>query len=292
MAAPVVGDTRQDLTGASKALAGRRFFKMSGSGNDFVVFDARAEPADELADPRWIRAICARGTGVGADGLVLLESTDGLDFGMRYFNSDGSRAALCGNAALCSTALAVRIGAARAGGLSFLTDSGQVDARLRDGLPEIDLQPVTAVELETAATTEPGEERIGYAKVGVPHLVVLCQDVSQVDVDQRGADLRRHPSTLPDGANVNFVSRLEGGRWRIRTFERGVEGETLACGTGAVATAILLTAWNATAADADIALETASGRPLVVSLDRDGDRWLPALRGEGRVVFEGMLGDL
>jgi diaminopimelate epimerase len=278
-------------------LAGRSFFKMSGSGNDFVVFDVRSEPVDTLASPETIQAICSRRTGVGADGLVLIERPsggDGPDFGMRYFNSDGSRASLCGNAALCSTALAVRLGAARQEGLSFLTDSGVIAARLRDGLPEIDLQPVSAVQLQAPIERESGEERIGYARAGVPHLVVLCSDVAAVDVERRGAALRRHPSTSPDGANVNFVSPAGPGRWRMRTFERGVEGETLACGTGAVASAILLTSWSdqAQGDTPTVELETRSGRTLGVRLRRDGDRWLPALRGEGRIVFEGRLRDV
>ena len=284
---PLVGDPRPDLT---PALAGRRFFKMSGSGNDFVVFDARTEPAGALDDPAVIRSICSRGTGVGADGLVLLERADGADFAMRYFNSDGSRASLCGNAALCSTALSVRVGAAVAAGLSFLTDSGPVRARLRGGLPEIDLQPVTGLSGESAIERVPGERAIGFAVVGVPHLVVLCDDVSNVDVDGRGAALRRHPSTLPAGANVNFVSRdNQLGRWRVRTFERGVEGETLACGTGAVATAALLTMWGEQRAGSEVELQTRSGRVLGVRFERRAGQWLPSLRGEGRIVFEGRL---
>lgn len=293
LATPVVGDPRQDLSDERRSLSGRRFFKMSGSGNDFVVFDARTESAGSLADPRWIRAICARGTGVGADGLVLIErGADGLDFAMRYFNSDGSHASLCGNAALCSTALSVRLGAAGAAALRFQTDSGEVSARIRAGLPEIDLQPITVVVPGPDVDLEASELRIGYARVGVPHLVVQCEDVETIDLDRRGAELRRHGTTGPDGANVNFVSLGEGGRWRIRTFERGVEGETLACGTGAVATALMLVIWQLQSRGAMTELETRSGRVLGVRVERRESAWWPSLRGEGRVVFEGQLGEL
>ena len=131
-----------------------------------------------------------------------------------------------------------------------------------------------------------GERRIGFALAGVPHLVVLCDDALVVDVAGRGRALR-FDKTLAQGANVNFVSRRRVG-WLIRTYERGVEGETLACGTGAIATAVLLTAWG----------ESTGPRPswrpgpaadLVVRLDRTGGAWKPTLRGEGRVVFEGTL---
>ena len=121
---------------------GRRFYKMSGSGNDFVFLDARHEPAGELESTEAIRAICARGTGVGADGLVVLEKGAGGDDGdvrLRYYNTDGSHAAMCGNATLCTANLAVRLGAVQPGGFTIGTDAGVVQARIRDGLPEFDL---------------------------------------------------------------------------------------------------------------------------------------------------------
>jgi diaminopimelate epimerase len=120
---------------------GRRFWKMSGSGNDFVFFDARSESAGRLADPAVIQQLCARRTGIGADGVVFLEPWHGGDFRMRYFNSDGSLASMCGNAALCSSRLAVELGAAQPAGFTFQSDSGILSGRIREGLPEIDLAP-------------------------------------------------------------------------------------------------------------------------------------------------------
>jgi diaminopimelate epimerase len=267
---------------------GRPFFKMSGSGNDFVVVDARSESAGELRKPATIRRICARATGVGADGIVFLEPSPRLSFRMTYFNSDGSLASLCGNASLCVARLAVELGAVDPAGFVFDTDAGEVRARLEKGLPEVDLQPVQSVSPEAGMAPAAGELRIGFALAGVPHLVVECEDVTSVDVAGRGAALRHHAS-LPEGANVNFVAP-EPDRWAIRTFERGVEGETLACGTGAVAAAILLAAWGESGEETT--LRTRSGRALDVRLVREGDRWLPSLRGEARIVFEGHLGEL
>jgi diaminopimelate epimerase len=274
---PTAGVMRAELT----------FFKMSGSGNDFVVFDARAGLAPGLDSAETIVRLCARGTGVGADGVVFIEpATDAL-FRMRYHNADGSRAELCGNAALCSTRLAVEMGLTREGHeFQFQTDSGPMRARMEGGVPEIFFAPVSEIK-PTAPGIPPleGEARLGYAVAGVPHLVIACTDADQADVIGRGSVLRRHPS-LPRGANVNFVS-ASGSEWRYRTYERGVEAETLACGTGAVATAILLTEWGKT--EDPVRLRTSSGEVLTVRLDRMGDEWHPSLSGPARIVYEGML---
>ena len=172
---------------------------------------------------------------------------------------------------------------------TIATDSGEVTARFSDGRPEIDLQPVIDVQDCFAASLEPGEARIGFALVGVPHLVVLVSDVDRAPVVERGRALRHH-SKLTHGANVNFVSRSSGG-WRIRTYERGVEAETLACGTGAVATALLLAGWGESGETVE--LETKSGRSLRVrQRPAAGRERLTSLSGEARIVFVGKLGEL
>lgn len=269
---------------------GRRFYKLTGSGNDFVFVDVRNERPGELEDADVIRALCARGTGVGADGIVFLREGQGAEIAMRYLNSDGSIAALCGNATLCTARLAAELGIVRRRQeFVIATDSGPVTARFRDGLPEIDLQPVSELQECFDTELERGELRIGFALVGVPHLVVLCEDVESMPVFGRGRQLRRHPA-LAHGANVNFVSGLQGA-WRVRTYERGVEAETLACGTGAVATALLLSAWGK-AAD-HVELQTRSGRSLRVRHRAEGSgRLLASLSGEARIVFVGQIGEL
>lgn len=273
-------------------MATRRFYKMSGSGNDFIVFDARRERAGAFEDPMVLQVLCARGTGVGADGVVFLESPHdrGDDFRMCYFNSDGSRAALCGNAALCITRLAADLGAGKPEGMRFETDSGVLASRIAGALPEVDLPPVSDVRPSVdGVRLEHGELRMGFAVAGVPHVVVQCESVDQVDVPGRGRALRLDPAFRPAGANVDFVSRNADGSFAIRTYERGVEGETLACGTGAIASAILLAAWGESGSET--ALVTRSARPVVVRLRRDGATWWPTLRGEGRLVFTGELAD-
>jgi len=268
---------------------GRAFYKMSGSGNDFVMVDARSEPRGRLEDPDVIQAICARGTGVGADGIVFLERSEQADIRLTYLNADGSRADFCGNATLCTTRLAIELGVGGAAGLSIETDSGLVSARIRGETPEIDLQPVTQVRPDAGINLMAGERRIGFALVGVPHLVLLCDDVSTVDVVGRGRPLRSEAS-LEHGANVNFVSPRAGGGWRYRTYERGVEAETLACGSGAVATGVLLNAWGLAAPPVEI--QTRSGKSVTVDFKRAGQSWSPSLAGEGRIVYRGELSEI
>jgi diaminopimelate epimerase len=269
---------------------GQRFYKMTGSGNDFVVFDSTGGAASHLENEKTIRSLAARGTGIGADGVVFIERAGLGDVGMRYYNSDGSEAALCGNASLCSTRLAVELGLAQAGGFVLHSAAGPLQARIRDSLPEVDLEPVTEVRPDAGDLgLKASESRIGYAKVGVPHVVVEVPDIESADLPGRGPELRHH-RLLADGANVDFVSRRDDGEFAYRTFERGVEGETLACGTGAVAAAIMLADWGESARE--ITLWTRSGLPLIVTLSREGGAWLPSLRGEGRIVFEGRIRDL
>ena len=268
--------------------SGRTFYKMSGSGNDFVMVDATVEPPGSLADPAVVQAVCARATGIGADGIVFLERSTTADYRMTYLNSDGSRADLCGNASLCSARLATELGIVRRAEFLVETDAGVLGARLGVDGPEVDLRPVSDVRTRLPFRLEAGERWIGFALAGVPHLVVRVDDVSTVDLLGRGRPLR-HDASLPGGANVNFVSADAGGRWRMRTFERGVEGETLACGTGAVATAILLT--EAREASGPVSLVTRSGRVLRVRSLLKSDGYWPSLAGEARLVFQGQMGE-
>jgi diaminopimelate epimerase len=277
-----------------KALRGMPFAKMTGSGNDFVFFDARVADAALLTQPEAIRAICNRFNGIGADGVVILEpNAHGANAKIHYFNSDGTTADLCGNATLCSTALAVQLQIGVADGLTLWTDAGLIASRLAHGTPEIDLAPVSLVESAIDIKLEPGERQIGYALAGIPHLVVLVDDVDHIDLPRRGAFLRSHVGVGEAGANVNFVMTRGDGTWRYRTFERGVEGETLACGTGSIATAILLITWGLAASP--VTIWTSSNRPLIVRMrhSEDGTKtFSPSLKGEGRVVYRGYIEEI
>jgi diaminopimelate epimerase len=265
---------------------------MTGSGNDFVMVDGRhTTPADwSEAD---VRAICTRGTGVGADGLVFVgPGSTPSAVRMVYFNSDGSRAAMCGNAALCSTRLAARLGIAGGKSITLETDAGTYESRSTGPgeRAELRLAPVAAPSAVSSLIATDGERRIALGTVGVPHLIVLVDDVSRVDVPHRGRVLREDPALGPEGANVNFVS---GGtmpaEWAMRTYERGVEAETLACGTGAVAAACALAAWGL--AKLPVTIWTRSGRRLEIRAERlpDGTFDEIWLAGEARLVLRGVI---
>jgi diaminopimelate epimerase len=269
---------------------GRTFFKLSGSGNDFVFVDARREPPGRLEQSDVVGELCARGTGIGADGIVFFEpgANQSERFSIRYLNRDGSLAMLCGNASLCSVRLAVELGVVQPGeDFEFGTSAGLARGRLTTEGPEIDLQPVRDLQSQLPFALIPGERQIGFAMVGVPHVVILCDDVESVDVEGRGRPIRYDPA-LKAGANVNFVARA-GDEWAVRTYERGVEAETLACGTGAVATAALLANWRQSTGNG-ARIRTRSGLPLRVRF-RETSHGVstPSLAGEGRIVFRGEL---
>ncbi len=268
-----------------------RFYKMTGSGNDFVFVDGREVSLDHLTDAS-IRSLCDRRTGVGADGVVSLtpEATSGAR--MIYFNADGSRAGMCGNAALCSTRLAARLGMAPENGMQLHTDTGILRTRCvgpgwsaEMQLPDFPLPEPIDLPLQ------PGEGAMVRCTVGVPHLVVLVNDVSLVDVEARGRVLRFDPAFAPAGVNVNFVGPTpadpEAG-WRLRTYERGVEAETLACGTGTVGAAFALA--QAQRSQLPVRIRSWGGNLLSVSGElAEGWAREPWLCGEGRLVFEGVL---
>ena len=262
-------------------------YKMTGSGNDFVLLDGRHTSAERWSASR-ITAVCDRRNGIGADGLVILTPDAPGRVRMTFWNSDGSQAAMCGNAALCSARLAVYLEMTGAGDLCLLTDAGVVRARA-DGTgdgAEINLPdtppPVPVPGLEAVG----GEHWLDFGNVGVPHLVVRVEDVERIDLMGRGRSLRFDPRPGPAGANVNFVSPPASGSgpWLVRTYERGVEGETLACGTGTVACALALARRGE--AELPLSFRTRGGPELIVRATvqdgRASDVWLG---GQGRLVF-------
>ncbi|MDH4178835.1 MAG: diaminopimelate epimerase, partial [Thermoleophilia bacterium] len=218
-----------------------------------------------------------------------IQASTAQDFRLSYFNRDGSLGELCGNASLCATRLAVDLSIASGDGMSFETEIGVIRARLRKGQPEIDLQPPRGLRPDAGIGRTSGEARLGFVDTGVPHLVVRVADIALVDLESRGPELRFHES-LPAGANVNWIAPGKDSEWLLRTYERGVEAETLACGTGAVACAVMLRAWGESGDETRI--RTRSGKLLVVTLNGSGAETVPSLRGEGRIVFDGVLREL
>jgi diaminopimelate epimerase len=271
-------------------VTGIPFVKMHGAANDFVVVDHREpflpEPADTL-----LRRLCDRRRGVGADGVLLLERDPELDFAMRYHNADGGRAEFCGNGARCLARFALELGLGRGGVVRFRSGAGVQEARRTlDGAIELHFGRVAApgapVTIEAAGRTFTGRE----FRVGVPHFVTEVAQAARVPVADWGAALRRHARFAPAGANVDFVARVSvpGGRGparvAMRTYERGVEAETLACGSGAIASAL----WVAgEGARSPVEVLTAGGDVLVVSFEPVADGHDVRLTGPAEVAFAG-----
>jgi diaminopimelate epimerase len=261
------------------------FTKMSGAGNDFIVLDARAW--ESLAGDRaaWVRAACRRGVSVGADG-VLVVAPDGVDrVRVAFFNPDGGEA-FCGNGSRCAARYAAVRGLASAAAMTLATSVGEVPARVEGGVVRLTLPPpedLGAITLESAGETFRGRRVIA----GVPHVVVPVAGLSSYPLERVGPLLRRHPKLGPLGANVDLVESDERGRVHVRTWERGVESETLSCGTGAVAVAL---AARLAGAPEMVFVVPRSGLTLTVTIEGDPVRPTSAsLTGDARFVFEGNL---
>ena len=214
------------------------FWKMHGAGNDFVLVDDRAGgfPADDTAFRAWL---CDRRRGIGSDGLLLIQAAAAADFRMRFFNPDGSEADLCGNGARCIARLAHEIGAAPAD-MRIETRAGLVRAEILDlPLVRLHLPPPKDWRLDLSMEWKNQKLPLHFVNTGVPHAVAVVDDLAAVDVPVLGAFIRRHALFAPAGTNADFIQIAGPAALAIRTYERGVEGETLACGTGIVAAALV-----------------------------------------------------
>ena len=266
------------------------FTKMNGAGNDFVVCDNRDRAIP--FEPATIARLCDRHRGVGADGLLAVEPAGagaGADFRMRYYNSDGGEAEMCGNGARCFARFAARLLPSVPEALSFETMAGIIRASFAGELVTVamsdphDLRASQSIEAGGSTCT------VQFLNTGVPHAVVFVEDVEAVDVALVGAALRWHPAFAPKGTNANFAQVLAPGRLVLRTYERGVEAETLACGTGVCATALLH--HLAAGAPSPVSVKVRGGDTLQVAFQRsaDGGFHNVALSGPADFVFEGTI---
>ena len=263
-----------------------RFTKMNGAGNDFVMIDNRA--GDVRLDSAQIARICDRHRGIGADGILLLEKArNGSDFRMRYFNSDGGEAEMCGNGARCFARFANKVAVAP-GKISFETPAGVIGAELHHELVTLHLSEPTDLRLNVALRVGDASKTVHFINSGVPHVVVPVTQIDDVDVRRDGAAIRHHEMFSPKGANVNFIEKRGSKNIAIRTYERGVENETLACGTGVVASALIFAATET--ADGPIGVIVRSGSELTVGFKRAGENFRDVtLTGPAEFVFEGTI---
>ncbi len=260
------------------------FTKMNGAGNDFVMLDNR--DLSHALDKAAIARLCDRHRGVGGDGLIAVEpAQNGADFRMRYYNADGGEAEMCGNGARCFARFASRL-SGRNGAITFETMAGVIGARLLGDEVQLAMSAPHSQALGAALDVAGEKLIVHFLNTGVPHAVVFVEDLEKTDIVRRGAALRFHPHFAPKGANANFVGKLPDGSIAIRTYERGVENETLACGTGVTAAALIFA--QLTGATSPVRVKVRGGDTLQVGFAEDGDGWKNVtLTGPADFVFEG-----
>ena len=263
-----------------------RFTKMNGAGNDFVLIDNRA--GDIHLDRSEIVHLCDRHRGIGADGILLLEKpSNRADFRMRYFNADGGEAEMCGNGARCFARFANKVAGA-AGKISFETPAGVISAELTGDLVTLLMTEPTDLRLNVPLRVADEDKAIHFINTGVPHVVIPVAQVDEVDVQRKGAAIRQHEMFSPNGANVNFIEKLGVNKIAVRTYERGVEDETLACGTGVVASALVFATTEE--ANGPIGVLVRGGSELQVGFEKRGTGFKNVtLAGPAEFVFEGTI---
>ncbi len=282
------------------------FHKYHGTGNDFILIDNR-ETKIHLSS-RDVAWLCDRNFGIGADGLMFLTTEPGYDFGMKYFNSDGNESTMCGNGGRCITAFAQSLGIIDHSALFFAIDGEHRSEILNDegDIKQIRLKmmDITKSKIENRSEAELGganrKSKI-MIDTGSPHLLLIVDDVSSIDVVSEGRRMRNDPQFAPDGINVDFVEITETGLF-VRTYERGVENETLSCGTGVTASALAFTLveenltgtkrskkQEARSEKREAKIETPGGK-LTVSFRPVGDSFTDIwLEGPAEFVFHGEL---
>lgn len=267
------------------------FVKMTGAGNDFVMLDNRDGSLYPILTAETIAFLCDRHFGVGADGLLAVETAteNGADFRMRYYNSDGGEADMCGNGARCFARFASMLRGDETSPLNFETRAGLIRARFEeDGNVTVGLTAPHSLAFDVLAPTEIVPVAVHFVNTGVPHAVAFLPAVDDLDLAVVGAYLRYHPAFAPAGTNANFASVLAPQHLKIRTYERGVEAETLACGTGMTATALIHAAL--TDAPSPIKVDVAGGSTLSVAFVRDGFSFSEVtLTGPAAIVFRGSI---
>jgi diaminopimelate epimerase len=263
-----------------------RFTKMNGAGNDFILIDNRV--GDVRLDRSQIAQLCDRHRGIGADGILLLEKPcNRADFRMRYFNADGGEAEMCGNGARCFARFANKVAVAKEE-ISFETPAGVISAELESDLVTLGMTEPTDLRLDLEPAIAGERETVHFINSGVPHVVIPVPNIDDVDVRREGAPIRYHKIFAPSGTNVNFIEKRGSNRIAIRTYERGVEDETLACGTGIVASALIFVATEATCGP--ITVVARGGDELQVGFERNCDQFHKVtLTGPAEFVFEGTI---
>lgn len=263
------------------------FTKMVASGNDFCVIDNRRGAFDTTRLVVLARAMCDRKFGAGADGLLVIEKSRVADVRMRIFNADGSEAEMCGNGARCFAFYLASRSKKREGRFNFETKAGRIESVVGKRSVRVRLTDPGPLALDMPVDVADRPVRINAINTGVPHAVIFVDGLAQIDVDMLGRIVRHHSAFAPAGTNVDFVEITGPDSIAIRTYERGVEGETLACGTGTCASALVANAKYGIGG-ASVKVVTAGGEELKVYFNRTDGRYSDVwLEGRAGVVYTG-----
>jgi diaminopimelate epimerase len=265
------------------------FYKMSGSGNDFILIDNRDglfAVGDVVA---FVNSVCERKVSVGADGLILIERSDRADFRWRFFNADGSEVEMCGNGGRCAARFAYLSGIAKEK-LSFETVAGIIDAEVRGDVVKLRLTDPRGLIVDDRIQIDNQEISVDSVNTGVPHVVHFVRDLESFDVFNTGRAIRYHDHYRPAGTNANFATVIDGHTLRVRTYERGVEDETLACGTGSVASALIAARKGLVESPVDVRVQSGELLRIHFTATKNGFEQV-YLEGKVKVVYQGILWD-
>ena len=269
------------------------FFKMTGTGNDFIIIDNRKRIVDAENCHDFVRGLCRSGTSVGADGVILIENDPDVDFRCRFFNADGSMPEMCGNGARCVARFAYLTGIVDNPRMSFRIGEEIVAAELWDTNVKVQMPEPSDLRRNLDVQVKGRTVVLDFINTGVPHAVCFLKDerdLEAVNVARLGRALRAHESFTPDGTNVDFAFVENTHRIKVRTYERGVEEETLACGTGAIAAALLAAVRGET--ESPVEVRVRSGESLTIHFKKTGGK-VPfkdvSLEGNALVVYEADL---
>lgn len=263
------------------------FWKMNGSGNDFILVDNRDGKVASDTMARLVERACRRRESVGADGMIFVEGSNRCDFQWRFFNADGSEAEMCGNGGRCAARFAHLKGIAGPE-MTFETLAGPVSAEVRGRIVKVRMPRPSRIDLDVDLPPGEGWRTADFVNTGVPHTVLRVDDLEHCPVDELGRMVRNHALFAPRGTNADFIRVTGPDSLEIRTYERGVEGETLACGTGAIAAALVSAERGLVTSPARV--RTWGGEELVIHFEREEgavtEVWL---EGNTSVVYRGRM---
>lgn len=260
------------------------FVKMSGSGNDFILIDHRKPFIDEKHMKTFVQKVCQRRISVGADGLIFVEPSEKADFKWRFFNADGSEAEMCGNGGRCVARFATLKGIAGSN-LTFETLAGILSAQVNGKRVKLEMTRPHSLKLDESLLIEGQLVTLSSINTGVPHAVEFVEDLEGIHVIQRGRAIRYHPHYAPAGTNANFVRPDTNFQLSVRTYERGVEDETLACGTGTVAS-VLIAAFKGMV-QSPVSVKTRGGEILTVHFEIENKEVKKVyFEGEVHIIYE------